>query len=146
VATELLRREFTVDAPIDEAWRQFADVATWPTWAPHIRRVDVTPAGRIGPTSAGTLFFRPIGRSRFAVSSCVDGSAWEWTGRVLGLVIRYDHRFAATVEGTRLTWTVAEDGTRRSLRGRLFASIYGRLVDRAIPRLQAEMKSTDRGA
>jgi hypothetical protein len=146
VAAELLRREFTVEAPIASAWAELADIAGWPRWAPHIRRVTLEPPGQIGPASSGSFSFRPVGHSRFRVSSYDEGRGWEWIGPVLWVTIRYDHRFAATAEGTRLTWTVSEDGTRRSLRGRLFASIYGRLVDRAIPRLQAEMKSTDRGA
>jgi carbon monoxide dehydrogenase subunit G len=141
VATELLRRDFTVDAPIDEAWRTFADVASWPQWAPHIRRVDVSPPGAIGPTSSGTLHFRPVGRSTFRISSYVEATRWEWVGRVLGLTIRYDHRFAADGARTHLTWTVAQDGDRRSVIGGLYASFYRRLVDRAIPRLQALMAS-----
>jgi carbon monoxide dehydrogenase subunit G len=140
VPTELLRRDFSVDAPIADAWRLLADVAAWPEWAPHIRRVEVSPPGAIGPASSGTLYFSPLGRSRFRVSSHAEGTSWEWVGSVLGLAIRYDHRFASEGAGTRLTWTVAEDGDG-SARGRLFASFYGRLVDRAIPRLQTRMAS-----
>jgi len=142
---ELLRREFSVDAPLDKSWRVFADVAAWPRWAPHIRRVKVTPSGLVGPTSTGSLSFRPIGGSRFQVTSFDEAAHWEWVGKVLWLTIRYDHRFAADGDGTRLTWTVAEDGARRSIPGRIFASLYGRLVDRAIPRLQAQLAAAERG-
>jgi hypothetical protein len=145
VATELLRRDFMVDAPIDEAWRTFADVASWPTWAPHIRRVVVSPPGAVGPESSGTLYFRPVGRSQFRVSSFAEGTGWEWVGRVLGLTIRYDHRFVSVGARTRLTWTVAEEGDRRSVVGGLYSSFYGRLVDRAIPRLQARMPTQRTG-
>ncbi|HEY7737616.1 MAG TPA: SRPBCC family protein [Candidatus Limnocylindria bacterium] len=144
MATELLRRDFSVNAPIDEAWRLLADVSTWPEWAPHIRRLDVSPPGEIGPTSSGTLHFRPAGRSQFRVSAYAAGTSWEWIGPVLGLSIRYDHRFTSNGARTQLTWTVAEDGDR-SARGRLFASFYGRLVDRAIPRLQARLESPPEG-
>jgi carbon monoxide dehydrogenase subunit G len=145
VATELLRREFSVDAPLDKAWRTFADVAAWPRWAPHIRRVTVAPSGPVGPTSMGSLSFRPIGRSRFAITSFDDAVHWEWVGKLLWLTIRYDHRFAAEGERTRMTWTVSEDGGHRSAVGRIFASFYGRLVDRAIPRLQALLASAEGG-
>lgn len=145
MTTELLRREFTVEAPLDTAWRAFADVATWPQWAPHLRRVTVTPPGLIGPTSVGHLSFRPIGRGGFRISAYDDGSSWEWVGKVLWLTIRYDHRFAADGDRTRLTWTVTEEGGRRSAMGRLFASGYARLVDRAIPRLQAQLASRNQG-
>jgi carbon monoxide dehydrogenase subunit G len=145
VATELLRRDFIVDAPIDEAWRTLADVASWPRWAPHIQRVDVSPPGAIGPASTGTLHFRPLGTSRFHVSSHAEGVRWEWVGRVLRLTIRYDHQFFADGAQTRLTWTLAEEGPRRSIIGRAYATFYGRLVDRAIPRLQALLASEAAG-
>lgn len=145
MATELLRRDFMVDAPIDEAWRTLANVASWPTWAPHIRRVVVSPPGAIGPESSGRLHFRPVGSSQFRVTSFTEGIGWDWVGRVLGLTIRYDHRFVSDGARTRLTWTVAEEGDRRSVVGRLYASFYGRLVDRAIPRLQALMASQRTG-
>jgi hypothetical protein len=44
-----------------------------------------------------------------------------------------------------MTWTVSEEGSRRSALGRLFASVYGRLVDRAIPRLQMYLGSPKQG-
>lgn len=145
MATELLRRDFTVEAPLTSAWHAFADVAAWPRWAPHIRRVTVTPPGLIGPTSTGSLLFRPIGRSRFQISSYDEGAGWEWVGNVLWLRIRYDHRFAAAGDGTQMTWAVSEDGGGRSALGRLFARFYARLLDRAIPRLQTQLASANRG-
>jgi len=145
VATELLRRDFTVEAPLDSAWRAFADVAAWPSWAPHLRRVTVSPPGLIGPASTGSLSFRPIGRSGFRISSYEEYANWEWAGKVMWLTIRYDHRFAADGDRTRMTWTVSEDSDKRSTLGRLFAAGYARLVDRAIPRLQAQLASANRG-
>jgi ligand-binding SRPBCC domain-containing protein len=145
VATELLRRDFTVDMPLEMAWRAFADVAAWPRWAPHIRRVTVVPPGPVGPASTGSLSFRPIGRSRFEISAYDEGRHWEWVGNVLWLRIRYDHRFAVDGDRTQMTWTVSEDGAGRSVLGRIFAWFYARLVDRAIPRLQAQLASADRG-
>ena len=142
---ELLRRDFMVDAPLDWAWRTFADVMAWPRWAPHIRRLTVIPPGPVGPTSTGSLHFRPIGRSRFHVTVFDEGDHWEWVGKVLWLTIRYDHRFASDGNRTHMTWTVSQDGARRSPLGRLFASVYGRLVDRAIPRLQAQLAAARGG-
>ena len=145
MATELLRRDFTVEAPLDTAWRTFADVAIWPAWAPHLRRVSVTPAGLIGPASVGSLSFRPVGRSAFRISAYEERIHWEWVGKVLWLTIRYDHRFAADSAGTRMTWTVSQEGVRRTVVGRVFASLYGRLVDRAIPRLKAQLAAASGG-
>jgi hypothetical protein len=145
VATELLRREFTVEAPLASTWHAFANVADWPRWAPHIRHVAVTPPGLIGPASTGSLSFRPVGRSRFQISSYDEDLRWEWVGSVLWLKIRYDHRFAEDGDRTQMTWTVSEDGGSRSLLGRIFAWFYARLVDRAIPRLQAQFANAHRG-
>lgn len=145
MAVELLRRDFTVDAPLDAAWSTVADVADWPSWAPHLRRVTVTPPGHIGPTSTGSLAFRPLGSSQFRVSSYTEGAGWEWVGKVLWLTIRYDHHFTADGGQTRMTWTVSEDGDRRSPLGRVFGWVYARQVDRAIPRLQAQLQSAYRG-
>ncbi|MEK6192037.1 MAG: SRPBCC family protein [Chloroflexota bacterium] len=145
MATELLRRDFTVEAPLASAWHAFADVAAWPRWAPHIRHVNVVPPGLIGPASTGSLSFRPIGRSRFQISRYDEGAGWEWVGNVLWLRIRYDHRFAADGDRTQMTWTVSEDGGRRSVLGRTFAWFYARLVDRAIPRFQAQLARAKRG-
>jgi hypothetical protein len=64
---------------------------------------------------------------------------------VLWLTIRYNHQFAATGSRTHMTWTVSQEGERRSIVGRLFESVYGRLVDRAIPRLQARLASRQQG-
>ncbi|MGH2483486.1 MAG: SRPBCC family protein [Candidatus Limnocylindria bacterium] len=145
MATELLRREFTVEAPLASAWQAVADVADWPRWAPHIRHLTVTPPGLIGPASTGSLWFRPLGRSRFQISSYDEGVRWEWVGNVLWLRIRYEHRFAADGDRTQMTWTVSEDRSGRSVLGRSFAWFYARLVDRAIPRLQAQLASSARG-
>jgi hypothetical protein len=145
VATELLRRDFTVEAPLASAWHTFADVAAWPRWAPHIRHVKVVPPGLIGPASTGSLSFRPVGWSRFQISSYDEGARWEWVGNVLWLRIRYDHRFAGAGDQTQMTWTVSEDSGRRSALGRIFAWFYARLVDRAIPRLQTQLASASRG-
>ena len=84
MAAELLRRDFTVDAPLDAAWRTLANVTEWPRWAPHLRRVTVTPSGSIGPTSTGSLSFRPVGASQFRVSSYSDGPDGNGSARSCG--------------------------------------------------------------
>jgi hypothetical protein len=37
----LLRREFMVDLPLEKAWQQLARVERWPSWAHHIKHVQV---------------------------------------------------------------------------------------------------------
>ncbi len=65
-------------------------------------------------------------------------SGWEWTGGLPGVHICYDHRFEAA--GEDLT-TLDVRGQPRGPAGRRWPArcspaIYGRLIDRAIPRLQ----------
>jgi hypothetical protein len=54
-----------------------------------------------------------------------------------GLRVYYDHRFKSTSPtSTRLDWLVTLGGPISPLVRRVFARVYGRNVDRAIPRLQ----------
>ena len=67
---------------------------------------------------------------------------WKWVGRFLWLTVSYDHRFeefSPTV--TKLTWLVEASGVGVSMIGRLFAKVYSRNLDRAIPLLVAEMNA-----
>jgi len=38
VCAELVRREFTVDVPVQRAWDHLANVNAWTSWAKHIKR------------------------------------------------------------------------------------------------------------
>ena len=49
----LLRREFTVELPLEKAWQHLARVEQWPSWAKHIKQVEVQPPGELGPESTG---------------------------------------------------------------------------------------------
>jgi carbon monoxide dehydrogenase subunit G len=137
-----VRRVFEVDVPRDEAWRRLADIGRWPEWAPHITAVTVSPPGPLGPGSTGALHIRRLGRTTFRMSTWVPPDRWEWSGGFPGLRIRYDHRFEESGAGTtQLEWLVALGGALAPLVRPMFARIYGRNVDRAIPRLQAWFRS-----
>lgn len=138
----LLRREFVVDVPCEVAWRHLARVAHWPTWAGHIRRVDLEPAGELTPASRGTFRFRGGATSQFRMTAWEYPRRWAWVGPLLWLTIHYDHRFDPLDDGrTRLVWTLEGEGRGVGVAGRLFAALYGRMVDRAIPRLVAQMNA-----
>jgi hypothetical protein len=67
-------------------------------------------------------------------------SSWAWAGPFLWLTVHYGHRFEAFGERrTRLVWTVAAEGRGVTFLGRLFAAVYARNLDRAIPNLQREL-------
>lgn len=139
--TPAVSRSFTVDVARDDAWRRLAAVRRWPEWAPHITAATVTPPGQLGPSSSGALSVRGFGRTTFVMSAWAPPDRWEWTGRMPGVRIVYDHRFAAAGDATTLTWTVTLDGPLAAPVRRVFARIYGRNLDKAIPRLQQWMRT-----
>ena len=138
--TRLLQRQFEVLVPLADAWRFLARVEEWPQWAAHIRRVDVTPPGDVGPGSSGAIRLRNGIKSTFRMQEFRPGTDWKWVGPFLWLTVHYDHRFEAVApDRTRLTWTVDAEGLGASVLGRLFAAVYSRNLDKAIPALIASI-------
>lgn len=138
----LVERTFEVSAPLEQAWAALADVASWPEWAPHIASATVSPPGPLTASTSGRFRFRPAGRSRFVMTAFDPPRSWTWTGKALGVTIDYDHHFEAlSPTSTRLRWVVRARGAP-GLRGRLFASLYSRLLDRAWPRFVESLAST----
>jgi len=132
-----VKRIFEVDAPLEEAWHRLAEVERWPEWAPHITSVTVSPPGELGPTSSGAFQVRRLGRNTFRMSVWEPPVRWEWVGGLPGVRIHYDHRFESSgPTATRLEWLVVLHGPLAPLIRRIFARVYGRNVDRAIPNLQ----------
>ena len=130
----LIERQFEVAVATDVAWKFVGRLAEWPKWARHIRRIDVTPPGELCATSAGAIVLRNGIRSTFRMTEFSPPRSWKWSGPLLWLTVHYDHRFEAiNPSTTRLTWTVAAEGFGVALFGRLFAAIYSRNLDRAIP-------------
>lgn len=137
---ELLRREFDVAMPIDAAWKSLARVEKWPTWARHIKRIDMTPPGELGPASTGCIRLTNGIKSTFVMSEFNPPRNWKWAGPFLWLTVHYDHRFVVvSPERTRLTWIVEAEGFGVSALGRIFAKVYCRNLDVAIPNLIREM-------
>ena len=140
---ELVRREFMVDVPLQEAWNRLAKVESWPSWAKHIKHVTLQPSGPLTRHSAGV--FRLVGgvRSTFRMEAYEPPRRWQWVGRFLSVDVHYDHRFEVVDDQhTLLVWTVCAEGLGAASLGRVFGAIYARNLDRAIPNLQAEMRST----
>jgi hypothetical protein len=139
----LLRRELTVDLPQARAWHHLARVEQWPSWAKHIRHIEMTPARELGPHSNGIIYLSNGLKSSWTVTEFNPPHNWKWVGRFLWLTVEYDHVFEAVhAEKTRLIWTVGAKGFGVVLLGRLFAKIYNKNLDRAIPLLVAEMGSS----
>src|SRR5947209_1080614 len=51
----VLQREFTVELPLEQAWRHLARVEQWPSWAKHIKQVEMQPPGDLGLKSTGRM-------------------------------------------------------------------------------------------
>jgi Polyketide cyclase / dehydrase and lipid transport len=138
----LVRREFTVDVPMERAWQHLARVEQWPSWAKHIRQVEVQPPGELGPNSAGILRLTNGVSSAFTMTEFNPYRNWKWAGGFLWLTVHYDHLFEElTPHQTKLTWVVAGEGFGVSVFGKVFAKVYAKNLDRAIPLLIAEMNS-----
>lgn len=138
---ELVRRTFEVDAPLDEAWAYLARVESWPSWTKHIKSVTLTPPGMLTAASDGQFRFKGGARSTFRVETFDPPRRWRWVGRFLSVRVHYDHWFADADGRTRLTWIVDAEGPGAATVGRVFGAIYARILDRAIPNLQAELRS-----
>ncbi len=136
----MLERTFRVRAVPGAAWEELAAVRSWPAWARHIRSVDLEPEGPLGPGSRGTLRLTNGIRSTFRVTEFEPGRRWLWTGLFLWLRVDYDHLLEPDpAGGTRITFTIVGGGIGVSTLGRLFAWVYARNLDRAIPLLQERL-------
>ena len=139
----LLQREFTVDVSLEGAWSHLARIEQWPSWAPHIKRIELKPPGELGPQSTGVIHLANGIKCVFRMTEFTPPHNWKWVSSFLWATVIYDHRFEPLdAEHTRLIWVIEGKGFGAPILGRLFAWIYRRSLDRAIPRLVAEMNAT----
>jgi len=139
---DLIWREFEVDVPLEAAWQHLAEVEKWPSWARHIKQVDLTPKGELILSTVGSFRLAGGVNSEFKMIELNPFQNWKWVGPFLWLVVQYDHRFERVDEKrTKLIWLVSAEGFGVSVLGRLFAAIYNGNLDRAIPLLIREMVS-----
>src|SRR5574341_993542 len=107
----LIQREFVVEAPLETAWQHLAQVETWPSWAKHIRRVELTPQGELTPNSRGRFRLANGIKSEFRMTEWNPPRHWKWVGSFLWMTVHYDHLFEAINQGhTKLTWIVGVEG------------------------------------
>lgn len=136
----LIERSFEISASLADAWNHFAQVEKWPSWARHIRKVELHPTGELGPHTHGRLHLRNGMKSEFSMTSYEPHMSWQWSGPFLWMHIDYDHRFRVVDERTtEMTFVVEGSGFGINFFGPIFATIYNRNLDRAIPNLIAEM-------
>jgi hypothetical protein len=140
----LLERTFVVEAAAERAWAELLAAEQWPRWAHHLRSVQVSPPGPVGPASSATLRLTNHTTATVRVTEFQDGRRFRWEGSFLWLGLGYDHLVATDEAGrVTITFTVDAAGVGVSTLGGLFAGIYARNLDRAIPRLQALLRAPD---
>src|SRR5207245_4048174 len=121
----LIQRQFTVDVALQRAWDHLARVEQWPSWAPHIKQIEMRPTDELGPESRGVLHLSNGMKPAFRVTEFNPPRNWTWVGRFLWLNVIYDHQFEELDTGhTRLTFVVQVHGFGASILGRLFARVY----------------------
>jgi Polyketide cyclase / dehydrase and lipid transport len=141
-----IRREFVVEVPQEAAWEDLSQIERWPSWAKHIKRVELMPAGELGPKSKGVIHLSNGIKSEFTMTEFNPYRNWKWVGPFLWLTIYYDHIFEPLdPRRTRLIWIVEAEGFGVSILGRLFAKIYNRNLDKAIPLLISEINARNCG-
>lgn len=138
----LIDREFTVNVSSERAWQHLARLDQWPTWAHHIKHIEVQPPGELGDHSSGVIQLTNGMRSTFRMTEFNPGRNWKWVGPFLWLTIQYDHRFESLSSGrTKLRFVLEANGFGVTVLGRLLAGLYRRNLERAIPILVKEMES-----
>ena len=138
----LLERRFTVKVSVQRAWEHLERVEQWPSWARHIRSVDLRPPGHLGLDSEGTIKLTNGIRSTFRMSDLDRGRSWKWVGPFLWINVHYDHQFERIgPEETSIRFILDGEGFGVSLFGRVFAAIYAHNLDRAIPNLIDELEN-----
>jgi hypothetical protein len=80
----LIQRAFVVAVPVAKAWEHLARVEQWPSWAAHIKRIELLPPGQLGPQSTGVIHLAdgmtPAFRKLLGVRRTSLGSLSEATG------------------------------------------------------------------
>lgn len=138
----LIDRAFTVNVSLEKAWRYLGRLEMWPTWARHIKRIEVHPKGELGPQSSGVIYLANGMKSTFHMTEFNPYHNWKWVGPFLWLTIDYDHRFqAVNSEQTRMRFILNARGFGAGSLGRLFAKIYSRNLEKAIPLLVKAMEA-----
>ncbi len=141
----LLERRFTVDVAMEQAWTHLERVEEWPSWARHIRSIRLSPPGALTADTSGVIRLTNGVRSTFrmeALEEIEGGRRWSWAGPFLGVTVHYDHRFTRLGPArTEIAFVLDGEGFGVGLLGRVFARIYARNLDRAIPNLIEELEA-----
>jgi hypothetical protein len=85
----------------------------------------------------------PGSSATFTVPAFNPYHNWKWVAGFLWLTCHYDHRFAElNPTQTKLTRVIEANGFGKSVIGRLFAKVYRKYPERAIPLSVQEMNAS----
>lgn len=143
----LIDREFIVNASLERAWQYLARLDQWPTWARHIRLIETRPKGELGPQSSGVIHLANGIKSTFRMTEFNPYRNWKWTGPFLWLKIDYDHRFQSiTSDQSKVRFVLQASGFGANSLGRVFAKIYSKKLEKAIPLLIKKIENSEHAA
>ena len=138
----IIDRSFRVRAPLEVAWNHVAQIEEWPSWAKHIRSVMKSPPGPLSRDTRATLKLTNGVKTTFQMIEFEPLRHWKWIGPFLGLQIHYDHIFSQDELGeTTIRFTVDATGGPGALLRGIFARIYRKNLERAVPLLVQEIEA-----
>lgn len=133
-------RLVAVDASLTDTWQTLIDAEKWPEWAPHVRKIDVSPPGKVDRNTSATIRFTSGRSMHVVVTEFRPGRSFRWTGRLLGSTVSYDHVATAAGEGSEILFILEVTGPTAPLVSRWLGRAYGRQLDDAIPSLQQHIR------
>ena len=90
-------------ASVDEAWRRYAEIPLWPTWAPQISRVQAS-SDHLALGVRGTVYVLGVLPFPFTVTSCrPESRTWSWLVQIGPIELALTHGVEADGTGTRTT-------------------------------------------
>ena len=104
--------------------------------------IEIQPRGDLSIESSGIIKLTNGMKSTFRMAEFNSGRNWKWVGPFLWMTIHYDHCFErVTNKQSRIKFVVDASGFGVSLFGRMFARVYSRNLEKAIPLLIKEMET-----
>ena len=89
-------------APVDQAWRRYAEIPLWSTWAPQIS--GCRPAAINWPSRGGTVYVSACCPSRSRVTDArAEARTWSWLVRIGPVELNLRHAVEADGAGSRTT-------------------------------------------
>ncbi len=124
--TTFVRKEFTVDVPLERVWEYVTRFDEWPKWAKHIKRIEFE-SGELKLGSKGRFYFKLGLKAIFEVSELHLLQNWKWRGPTLWLNVETDHIFLPVDKHhTKLTWTWACEGFAENIVGSILAVLVSK--------------------